>query len=438
MSTRNSFARTGVAAFALAATVTLAACSSGTSDPAASESSAPAASEGVDLAGSTVTMTVPVTESGDSPYVLISDAYMAEFPDRTIELQELPGDSYAQSVRTQLQAGNASDIIYVTPGGGNPQALQPFAASGFLAPLDGTGAEDTIPDSSRSLFEVDGVLYGQGLDLTVVSAVVNAGVMAEDGVEMPATYDEMLGLCGDIAADGKSLFVVAGTAVPNTGLTSMAVAASRVYAPEPDWNDKRAAGEVTFAESEGWLDTLNALIEMNDSGCFQEGVEGGDFGTITVGLGQGTSYAAFIPSGAAFQLATETGGTFTVDAMPGLTEDTTLIYASINNALALTADAENAEAAQAFLDWLAQSENLVTYANDSGNLPLGPITADDLPEAYQPVAQYIVDQNYAVLPNQAWTNGEVYNALGMGVQGLFTGQTTPEDVLAAMDAAWDK
>ena len=42
------------------------------------------------------------------------------------------------------------------------------------------------------------------------------------------------------------------------------------------------------------------------------------------------------------------------------------------------------------------------------------------------------------LPNLFWPNGGVYDALGTGVQGLLTGQATPEVVLEAMDAAWEQ
>ena len=42
------------------------------------------------------------------------------------------------------------------------------------------------------------------------------------------------------------------------------------------------------------------------------------------------------------------------------------------------------------------------------------------------------------LPNATWPNPAVYDALGVGVQGLLTGQTTVDSVLEEMDAAWDQ
>lgn len=426
-------------ALVVAGALALAACagSTGDADPTESASESTDDGDGGDaLAGSSFSMGVPITESGDSPYTLIADAYMAAFPDREIVVNELPNDGFAQALRTQLQAGNADDVIYVTPGGGNPQALLPFAEAGFLEPLTGTSAEGTIPESNLPAFELNGDIWAQGLDLTVIASVSNKTAMEADGYTIPATFSDLLAACADLP-EGKSAYVVAGSMPPNTGLTSMVMAGLFVYQPEPDWNAKRVAGEVTFADSQGWKDALNAILDMNEAGCFQAGVEGGDFAAITNALGTGTSYSAFIPSGAAFGLAAEVPDTtFTVDAFPGVTAEDTIIFASVNNALALTKDAENKDAALAFLDWLAQPENLKTYSAGSGNLPLGPLTAADLPPAFAPIADYLADERYLPLPSQDWTNGEVYTNLGVGIQGLFTGQTTVDAVLASMDEAW--
>ncbi len=83
---------------------------------------------------------------------------------------------------------------------------------------------------------------------------------------------------------------------PNPGLMTMAISATRVYAETPDWNQQRADGDVTFADDEGWQDTLQTVVDMNEAGCFQEGVAGGGFDAITQGIAQGTSLSAFVPA----------------------------------------------------------------------------------------------------------------------------------------------
>ena len=383
------------------------------------------------------TLGVPITEAGDSPYQLIADAYMEENPDVTIELKELPNDGFAQALNTQLQSGSAPDVFYVQPGSGNTQSVIPYAETGYLEPLTGTASEDIVPESSKGDLYFEDELYAHPLDLSVISAVVNQTAADEVGFTMPETFGELLDSCQAVADEGKSVFVVAGTAPPNTGLTAMLLAASRVYAENPDWNAQRAAGEVTFAEDQGWQDTLQAILDMKDAGCFQPGVEGGDFAAITNGLGQGTSLAGFIPSGAAFGLGAEAPDSeFNVQAVPAEDPADTVISASANNALGINAKSEKKEAAKAFFEWLAQPENAAKYAEGSGNLPIVGLDTSALPPQYAPIAEYLDGERYISLPNATWANGEVYTNLGVGVQGLLTGQASVEQVLESMDQAW--
>ena len=54
-----------------------------------------------------------------------------ENPNITVDLVETPTDSYAQVLRTQLQAGNAPDVFYGQPGAGNPNAILPSGEAGY-------------------------------------------------------------------------------------------------------------------------------------------------------------------------------------------------------------------------------------------------------------------------------------------------------------------
>jgi raffinose/stachyose/melibiose transport system substrate-binding protein len=404
---------------------------------AAPATEAPTAS--VNLSGSSFNFLVPVTESGDSPYRAAVDAYMKAFPDRTINLEEIPTDKLGQVERTRFLGGNPPALMYATPGYGSDYSLFPFATAGYLEPLTGTPGAALIPESAMQVYAIDGTVYGQPLDMTLVATVSNQTAMQADGVTWAKDYPGLLEMCKAAAAKDKSVYVVAGSAPPNTGLFSMTVAASRVYADDPDWNAKRAAGEVKFSDADGgWRKALDDIVEMNEAGCFQEGVVAGDFAAITNGLATGSSYSSSIPAGAAFGLAGEApGNMFVVDPMPGLTEAQTIIFASPNNSLAMASAAPDAEkaAAHAFLDWLAVPENLAMMAAAQQWLPLEP-KADQLPPQYAPIASYLEGGKYVPLPNQVWASAEVYDALATGIQGLLSGQTTVDAVLTAMDAAW--
>ncbi|KSU76836.1 raffinose/stachyose/melibiose transport system substrate-binding protein [Pseudarthrobacter enclensis] len=373
----------------------------------------------------------------ESPFQVLAEKYMEANPDVKITFNPQPNDSYDQTLRTQLQAGNASDIVVTSPGSGQGRSILPLAEAGFLEPLDDT-AKELLPEGSAGTFGPDGRVFGQATAITVSALVTNEGAVKEAG-EFPADFEALEEQCKTLESSGKSLFALAGAAPPNTGLTAMSLAASRVYAQDPKWNDKRAAKEVTFAGSEGWKSALEAVNTLKDAGCFQKGAAGAGFDAITKGLASGTALAGFIPATSWKQLQSATAGSeFGVRALPaeeGSGKD--FLYASANYAFSINAASKNKEAAKAFLAWAAEPEQTKAFAEIDGALPVSGLDSYDFEGgAYKNVGDLIKDGKYGPLPNIQWPNSAVYDALATGVQGIITGQKTPDQVLQAMDAAW--
>ncbi len=232
-----------------------------------------------------------------------------------IEMITYPSDAYNTQVTTQLQAGNAADMMILAPGTGQAISVVTIAEAGFLEPLDETSAA-VIPEGTEGLYEVDGEIFGQPTALAPVGLIYNGAGGEEVGIEAyPETFDELLEACTTARDGGKTFTVLAGGVPFNTGLFSMLVSATRVYEADPDWNEQRAAGDVTFVGS-AWEDVLNDIITLNDSGCFQDGVEGGTFDTITQNIGSGTSLTAAVPGSAAISIGAGTGLDLTVQAFP--------------------------------------------------------------------------------------------------------------------------
>jgi raffinose/stachyose/melibiose transport system substrate-binding protein len=404
---------------------------------AAPATAAPAAT--VNLSGSSFNLLAPVTDSGDDPFKVAVDAYQKAFPDRTVNLESIPFTDLGQVERTRFLGGNPATLMYLTPGYGSDYSIFPFAKAGYLADLAGTPGAALIPETAKQVFGFDGKIFGQPLDMSIVGQVNNTTALSADGVTWPTDFAGVLEACKAAVAKGKSVFAIAGSAPPNTGLFAMNMAASRAYADDPEWNVKRAAGEVKFSDADGgWRKALDDFVEMNKAGCLQKGAAAGDFAALTNQLTTGKSYSFAVPAGAAFGLGAQAPDqTFVADVMPGITADKTIIFASPNDSIGMAASASDAEkaAAQAFLDWLAVPENLAIMAKAQGWLPMEP-DVNSLPPQYAPIAPYLQNGKFVPLVNQGWASAEVYQALGTGIQGLLTGQTTVDAVLQAMDAAW--
>ena len=367
--------------------------------------------------------------------------FAAQYSEETgveVEVIPYPGDGYATQVTTQLQGGNAADMMILSPGTGQAISVVTLAEAGLLEPLDDTSAE-VIPEGTESLYEVDGEIYAQPAALNPTGFLYNpAGAEAVGIDEYPATYEDMLKACGVAREGGKSFNVLAGSAPANNGLLAMVISATQVYGPAPDWNEQRAAGDVTFADS-SWRNVLETIIQMNESGCFQDGVEGGTFDSITQGIGGQTSLSASVPGSAAASIGGATGLDLTVQAFPPVKGEEPFIVASAGYAWAINAgsDAGAKASAQEFLDWAAEPEQAQTFADLSGLVPITGVDPAKLQPSYQPVGELLEKGSFVQAPLETFPNPAVYDALTVGIQGLLTNQKTVDQILDEMDAAWD-
>lgn len=383
-------------------------------------------------------LTFSTSNTIESPFQALGEKYMETHPDVKITFNPQPNDSYDQTVRTQLQAGNASDVLVTMPGSGTGRSILQLVEAGFLEPLD-DAAKELVPEGSEALFGKDGKVYGQAPEITVVGLVANETAAKAGGISgFPSDFAALQEQCKTLESAGKSFFAVAGAAAPNTGLMAMSLAATRVYAEDPQWNEKRAAKEVTFADSDGWKASLEAVKQLNDAGCFQKGAAGAGFDAITKGLASGTSVAGFIPGPSWKQIKSAAADSdFAVRALPAEASDESFVYASANYAFSINAASKNKEAAKAFLEWAAEPEQTKQFAEIDGALPVTGLDSYDFDGgAYKNVGDLIKDGKYGPLPNSQWPNSAVYDALATGVQGLITGQKSVDQVLQAMDAAW--
>ncbi len=113
------------------------------------------------------------------------------------------------------------------------------------------------------------------------------------------------------------------------------------------------------------------------------------------------------------------------------------MLASSNYAASINAKSQKKDAAKKFLDWLATPDAQEKFYEASGLLPISEYKNLDLSNTiYSEVVDDISNGSYTTLPSNVWPNPAVYDALSTGVQGLLTGQSSIDQVLQNMDAAW--
>lgn len=371
----------------------------------------------------------------------LADAFEEQHPGVTVERERLPGESWRQVIQTRVQGGNAPDLFEVKSGGGQVGSLIPFAEAGLLLPLEDPQFAENLPADPEQ-WTHEGTVYGVPTNVATNGLVFNDELATELGIDLADvdTMGDLIELCPDVRDAGKTMFVSAGTMQPSVQVLALTLATSSVYGPDPDWNEQRAAGDVTFSESEGWRSALETIEDMVKAGCLQDGAAGAGVDAIIGGITSESSLGLFTPSGAAKALADTSEGAVSLFAHPTPAPDgyDTFLSVSADFSIAGSADTKSPKLVTEFLRFLSSPEGTGVFATAQGSIPAVGADSQELLPAYEPVAEYLAagSERTRGWPPQTWPNAKILESLGSGVQGIYTGQTTVDDVLAKMDADW--
>ena len=110
-----------------------------------------------------------------------------------------------------LEAGEGPDIIYYDAGPGYAGIL---ANAGLLLPLDAAyeanNWDERLIPISRAWTTFDGHVYGVGHELEAQGLFWNKRIFADEGLETPATFAELIELCGTFRERGFDTPMAAG------------------------------------------------------------------------------------------------------------------------------------------------------------------------------------------------------------------------------------
>ena len=379
---------------------------------------------------------------GNPQLQAIIDKFMQLNPDIKVEATYLPiGTTYANTLRTQLQSGNAPDVFYVTAGTGGLQSVLPLAKAGYVADLSKQPWVKTFPlaPANRPLYWRRGVLTALPFDVVPVGVMYNTEVMAGLGLEPPKTQKQFVAACRTAKAKGKHFLNLAGASAQNASLFATVVATSTVLAKDPAWNVKRLAGKTTFAGTPTWRLTLQRIVDMKNAGCFPPGAEANDNIPATPGFVSGQVASWTLPTSIVGLLKSfNTTAKYNFFAMPGTTAADTRVNASPTDAFAVWSKSSVKPAAFKFINYMSTPAVTGRYAALTGAVsPYQAATGKHILYELRGLTGVLkVNSRVFPLMNLNWPNPEIVDVLGKDVQGLLTGQKTVTQTLADLDAAW--
>lgn len=365
------------------------------------------------------------------------EAFEAAHEGVTVELETVGGTNVNETIRTQLNSGTAADIITSQPGS-SALGVKSLVEAGFILPLTDEVWTDAIEEPYKGLVSVDGDVYSFPGGLQPIAAIYNETATTEVGLVPPTTWSEVLDFCADARTAGKVPFAM-GLADPTiTLLTTYALVSTLVDGPNPEFEAGIATGASTFADSE-WTQALTQFKQLADASCFSDDATGV---ANDVANDQFTSGAALgiVHLGAAFSTligGLPEGTEVTVLPFPAVDDVAELFMpGSLTSGLSVNAKTANPELAKQFLAFLALPENNAAFATSYvGITPLIPSDVFVAPPSLESFNDFVDRGRVTPFSNAFWPNPEVVASLQQNTQALYLGTMTPEEVVAAMDAA---
>ena len=353
--------------------------------------------------------------------------FEAENPDIDVVVDNVPDAETA--LRTRLVKDDMPDVLTLNANG----TFGELASAGVFRDFSGDALLDPVSDSyvdvveelgAGSAGEVNGVPFAANAS----GVLYNPDIFAEQGVEVPTTFPELL--------DAAQTFRDAGV-TPIVGMLSDSWTAQAAMAPivpqttPDDFFSERFDDEVTF--SGGWDEAATKLGELYGYTQPDPLATGYEDGTRTFATGGAAmivigSYA--IPQIRSFE------PDFTVGSFPlPATDDPaqTRLVSGVDVVLTTGVDGDHPEEAQRFLEYLMQPEVVAAYTEAQVAIPCREDLSNDDPAlaGLQPA----IEEGRVV----GFFDHQFIPAIPLGqLLQTFLVTGNEEQFLSQLDEAWDK
>ncbi len=361
----------------------------------------------------------------------------ADFTERSgveVKVESLPLDVMRTVLQTQLRSGEGPDVFSWGSGPGFGGAL---AEAGLVMDLTSAYEERgwEVYDFAKERVTVDGKVYGLPGEAETIGLFYNKAIFEELGIEEPSTLAEVRAASEAVRKAGKTPMAVGDKEGWEGGhLLSMALSS----AVGSDGMEALVSGEKPWTSPEV-VEALGLWREFDRAGFLPESPTSVDYDTSTSLFYSGE--AAMIPTGSWLVAELEDNADFEVGYIPFPGPDGPGIFAGgLGSGPYVSANTDEEEGSLEFLDFLASPEhaqwtveNLATIPPrqvETGSVDVSPLFAQVLEDTAELSASGDFGYNIDVLVSDAF-NEAMYD----GVQAVLTGQQTPQQAAAALEAA---
>lgn len=391
-----------------------------------------ACSGGTNAATDANTLTLASVDQGSVEDVI--KAFEEANPGVKVNFTTSGADQYQQQIRTQLSSGTAPDVMSVWPGNGNPGTVHVLAGAGYLRDLSDQSWVAKYPTVVSDVAQEKGKTYDAIFGVNGIGAVYNEEAMTKAGLTPPTTWTELLAFCRAAKEKGTPAFALGIQDNWVTQIVLYPLVATTVYSSDRDFDKKMAAGKASFASSP-WTTAVAKYVEMEQTGCFQDDPLGTSYEASqklaatgeTLGIVQGNWVISLLKK-------QNPEGTFTLKPLPATDDPAqTVVPAAAGAGYGINAKAKNPTLALKFINFVMSPDGMNLFAKKQGGLPSLPDTGYAIDPSLTDLSTFINEDRTVPFMDQLWPNPKVQQTMFAGLQEIFSGQGTPEQMLASMD-----
>ena len=434
-----------LAALAVAATLTVTACSSPGSDNSEGSGAKADGDVSTTLTDKEVTLDLYL-ETGFPIVEKLSKEFTRQHPNVTFDIRSDQFASLAENAPRVMAGDDAPDLIRLA-------TIADSAEDGLLLDLDPyyeAYGWDEFPESQLEQMRVSddgtrgsGPLYALGVGYSVTGVYYNKDIAAEIGMdEPPATIDELETAMADAKAAGEQPIMqfndIGGAAFPFQALLNQ-------YADPADVSDWIFQKPDATIDTPAAVEAATHIADWAEKGYFPDDVNSVDYTTMVGRFAKNDGLFMFDGDWESANLGKSMGDKVGFFLMPTEEAGGTSVAMGAPNTYIVPAKAEHPDEMAYFLNWIHTDEKArKIVVDDSGAAPGGPtsLPVPEVPETsltHQTLeAAATIGESGVLVDFVANATSGIYaNGIRPELQSLIDGRTSPEDAVKAIQAEYE-
>lgn len=379
-----------------------------------------------------------IEEPEDAEALQALEDHIADFEEEsghTVNLQTLPFDAMRTVLQTQLRSGEGPDVFNW---GSGPSFGGALAEAGLVYDLTEAYEEHDwdVYDFAVERVTRDGAIYGIPGEMETIGLFYNEEIFSELGLEAPQDLSELEEAAQAIKDAGYVPMAVGDQEGWEGGHYLSMSLSSRIGS---DGMEELLNGERSW-DSPEIVESLQMWKDFQEAGYLTESPTSVDYDTSISQFFSGD--AAMIPTGSWLVGEIDDNTDFGVSYVPFPAPDGPGIFTGgLGSGPYISAGTNKVDAAIEFLDFLASEEHGRWTVETLHTIPPQPIDTSGL--EISPLLEQVVEDTAAFSEGSGlghnidvMVSDQFNEAMYDGVQGIFTNQSTPEEVAGSLDAAF--